>query len=89
ASEASFEGKTRNGIKGNHNLSLANAVKLLPTPTSRDWKGPGTRQLTLPMALLPTPTGMNNRETGQCRNWGADLTHSLKCDCRDRRTHWI
>jgi DNA-cytosine methyltransferase len=39
--------------------------------------------------LLPTPTGMNNRETGECRNWGADLTHGLKCGCKERRTHWI
>ena len=34
---------------------------LLPTPTARDFKGPGTRQMTLPMALLATPTAMHVR----------------------------
>lgn len=34
---------------------------LLPTPAARDYKGPGTRQMTLPMALLPTPTAMHVR----------------------------
>jgi hypothetical protein len=34
---------------------------LLPTPAARDYKGPGTRQMTLPMALLPTPTVMHVR----------------------------
>jgi hypothetical protein len=42
----------------------------------------------LRMLYLPTPTGMNNRETGQCRDWGADLTHGLKCACKPRRIHW-
>jgi hypothetical protein len=34
---------------------------LLPTPAARDYKGPGTKQMTLPMALLPTPTAMHVR----------------------------
>jgi hypothetical protein len=106
---------------------------LLPTPTARDYKGPGTRQMTLPMALLPTPTAMHVRNhdepiekyqqrvedfkqgktlgkpgastgvavrlvatpttnishtTGKCRNWGADLLHDVKCQCRTYRMHW-
>ena len=131
-SDIYFETYQRRGVKGNHNVSLPHAVKMLPTPQARDWKGASTRNIDLNVAvkllptptamhvrnhdeplevfqarqarsstgqigmstgvavrLLPTPTGMNNRETGKCRDWGADLTHGIKCDCAQRRIHWI
>lgn len=39
ASDASFENNPRNGIKGNHNLSLNNAAGRWATPAARDHKG--------------------------------------------------
>jgi len=122
----------RKGVKGNHNLSLAHAVKLLPTPLANDAKisHVARNQMSLSKALLPTPTVMHVRNhdepievfearqarsstgqigqstgvavrllatsttnvshtTGRCRNWGADLLHDVKCECKERRIHWI
>jgi DNA (cytosine-5)-methyltransferase 1 len=31
--------------------------------------------------FLPTPTVGNHNESGHCRDWGGDLTHSLTCYC--------
>jgi hypothetical protein len=47
-------------------VMLAHPIKeqdcsLLPTPAARDYKGPGTRSMTLPLALLPTPTVIHVR----------------------------
>jgi hypothetical protein len=39
--------------------------------------------------LLPTPHTQVGHTTGKCRNWGADLLHSLTCTCKNRRHHWI
>ena len=136
ASDSTFENLERQGIKGNHNLSLPNAVKLLPTPTARHVSnhdepidqflnrqansstgqigmstGVALRLLPTPkvggqgfnqseakrhtpnlettLTLLATPTTNVSHTTGKCRNWGADLLHDVKCDCVERRTHWI
>ena len=89
ASEASFENLQRTGIKGNHNLSLSGAVKLLPTPLANDAKISyvARNQMSLSKALLPTPTTQEG--SGTHRDHRGDLTHGIKCDCKDRRTHWI
>ncbi len=89
ASDSTFENLERQGIKGNHNLSLPNAVKLLPTPQARDFKGESTRNVDLNVAvkLLPTPTTQEG--SGIHRDHRGDLTHGLKCECVERRIHWI
>ena len=92
ASEHIWENcKPRKGVKGNHNLSLANAVQLLPTPLANDAKISyvARNQVSLSKVLLATPNTLIGRTTGRCRNWGADLLHDVKCECKDRRTHWI
>lgn len=37
-------------------------------------------------SLLPTPNTQNWKESGNCRDFGADLTHALICDgsCQSR-----
>ena len=39
----SDKGYTRRGIVGNHNLSLVDWLKFLPTPSARDMKGKGSQ----------------------------------------------
>ena len=77
ASDSTFENLERQGIKGNHNLSLLNAVKLLPTPQARDFKGASTRNVDLNVAvrLLPTPTTQEG--SGTHRDHRGDLTDAL------------
>jgi len=52
ASDAMWEHKERNGIKGNHNLSLPNWAKMLPTPQARDFKGASTRGTYMPNVVI-------------------------------------
>jgi len=52
ASDATWEHKERNGIKGNHNLSLPNWAKMLPTPQARDFKGASTRGTYMPNVVI-------------------------------------
>src|SRR5699024_2085444 len=33
-------------------------------------------------SLLPTPTVGNHNESGNCRDFGGDLTHALTCNCK-------
>src|SRR5690625_4358671 len=37
--------------------------------------------------LLPTPTVGNHNESGNCRDFGGDLTHALTCDCKATEPH--
>jgi len=54
-SDAGFEDTARNGIRGNHNLSLPFAVERWATPAARDGKGAYSQasQAMTPRALLP------------------------------------
>jgi len=38
--------------------------------------------------LIATPTTNISHTTGKCRNWGADLLHDVKCQCKIYRLHW-
>lgn len=38
------------------------------------------------MTLLPTPNTHNFKESGNCRDFGGDMTHALTCGCRDYAT---
>ena len=33
-------------------------------------------------SLLPTPTVGNHNESGNCRDFGGDITHALTCNCK-------
>ena len=68
-----------------------NDCLLLPTPLAHDAKGAAGKQMDLvkTMTLLATPTTNIAHTTGKCRNWGADLLHDVRCQCKDRRIHWM
>src|SRR5699024_7785894 len=36
-------------------------------------------------SLLPTPVADNYKESGNCRDFGGDLTHALTCDCKENQ----
>jgi DNA (cytosine-5)-methyltransferase 1 len=59
-----------------HQTPLPGAVRMLPTPTSRDHKGRNQRDDTtcLPGALLPTPTAMDSESSGGAKPKDVTLT---------------
>ena len=55
--------------------------EMLPTP--RATRGGSSTETA---ALLPTPNTHNWKESGNCRDFGADMTHALTCGCQHKRT---
>ena len=73
-----------------HGASLTQeALTMLPTPTAQaakhllDDRGEGTPDdsnlWSVAGRLLPTPTTDMGRQSGQCRDFGADMLHALTC----------
>ena len=41
------------------------------------------------LRMLSTPAINASHTTGECRNWGNDLLHDLKCTCKTYQIRWI
>src|SRR5699024_10177382 len=85
-------GMTRNGTAyelptSEHHTDGTGSSSLLPTPAAsqgtslRTSEGFNDLGRTI-YKLLPTPTVGNHNESGNCRDFGGDLTHALTCDCK-------
>src|SRR5699024_4377963 len=83
---------TRNGTAyglptSEHHTTDSESSSLLPTPAAsqgtslRTSEGFNDLGRTI-CKLLPTPTVGNHNESGNCRDFGGDLTHALTCDCK-------
>ena len=97
ASDYSFEGLVRKCTIESPNRGVglglwAARIELLRTPAASEaerGQQPEEKakarggQVTLSgqINFLPTPTVGNHNESGHCRDWGGDLTHSLTCYC--------
>jgi hypothetical protein len=72
----------------NHDEPIENYQSRVEDYNQGKTKGKPGASTGVAVRLIATPTTNISHTTGKCRNWGADLLHDVKCQCKIYRLHW-